>query len=134
MNVKTFKWTYYNLYLCRLLTIWQDRNIFEPKVQSEMAKIWTAKSLEASNKEGNDNGTSTPPPAKKQKLDSKYYAYTYQSIPIILFVCLVIVLKKIHRKSCKSFNSHWIVWISQIPKRLCCYHLDQHDSQKPHTW
>lgn len=57
--------------VARLLTIWQDRNIFEPKVQSEMAKIWTAKSLEASNKEGNDNGTSTPPPTKKQKLDSR---------------------------------------------------------------
>jgi len=59
--------------VARLLSIWQDRNIFEPKVQSEMAKVWTAKSLEASSTKdsGNDNGASTPPPNKKQKLDSR---------------------------------------------------------------
>ena len=65
-----------------------------------MAKIWTAKSLEASNKEGNDNGTSTPPPTKKQKLDSKYYAYFSKHLAylIILLACLVIVLKNSQEK------------------------------------
>ena len=63
---------------CRLLSIWQDRNIFDAKVQAEIAKVWTAKSLKASSgasKKDSGNAPAvagTPPPAKKPKVDSKF--------------------------------------------------------------
>jgi len=64
----------------RLLAIWQDRNIFDMKVQADMAKIWTAKALEASGgsistASSKDNGhaatAGTPPPTKKPKVDCR---------------------------------------------------------------
>ena len=51
----------------RLLGIWQDRNIFESKVQAEMSKIWTAKTLESSS----EDSSAKPPPAKRAKSDGK---------------------------------------------------------------
>jgi len=63
--------------IARLLSIWQDRNIFDAKVQAEIAKVWTAKSLKASSgasKKDSGNAPAvagTPPPAKKPKVDSR---------------------------------------------------------------
>ena len=50
----------------RLLKIWQDRNIFEPKIQADLSKIWTTKVLETA---AADDGVKTPPqpPSKKPK-------------------------------------------------------------------
>ena len=56
----------------RLLKIWQDRNIFESKIQADLSRIWTAKILEAAAEE-HDNDPKTPPPPKKQKLGKKMY-------------------------------------------------------------
>lgn len=55
----------------RLLKIWQDRNIFESKIQADLSRIWTAKILEAAAEE-NDNDPKTPPPPKKQKLENHH--------------------------------------------------------------
>jgi len=62
--------------VARLLAIWQDRGIFDNKVQSEMAKIWTSRSLAqaSSGGGGNNNAKATdstpPPPAKKPKIEA----------------------------------------------------------------
>jgi len=55
----------------RLLKIWQDRNIFDAKIQADLSKIWTTKILEAAIA---DNGSKTPPqpPHKKAKTDSHH--------------------------------------------------------------
>lgn len=55
----------------RLLKIWQDRNIFESKIQADLSRIWTAKILEAAAEE-HDNDPKTPPPPKKQKLENHH--------------------------------------------------------------
>ena len=52
----------------RLLKIWQDRNIFEPKIQADLSRIWTAKILEAAAADKDDEPKTPPhPPSKKQK-------------------------------------------------------------------
>ena len=60
--------------VARLLAIWQDRGIFDNKVQSEMAKIWTTRSLAQASGGGNNNAKATdstpPPPAKKPKIEA----------------------------------------------------------------
>lgn len=55
----------------RLLKIWQDRNIFEPKIQADLSKIWTTKVLETA---AADDGVKTPPqpPSKKPKTDNHH--------------------------------------------------------------
>jgi len=56
--------------VARLLSIWQDRNIFDPKVQAHMAKIWTAKNLESSHSSSSgalNSSSDEPPPAKKSR-------------------------------------------------------------------
>jgi len=55
----------------RLLKIWQDRNIFEPKIQADLSKIWTTKVLETAVA---DDGVKTPPqpPSKKPKTDNHH--------------------------------------------------------------
>ena len=52
----------------RLLKIWQDRNIFEPKIQSDLSRIWTAKILEAAAADNDDEPKTPPhPPSKKPR-------------------------------------------------------------------
>lgn len=52
----------------RLLKIWQDRNIFEPNIQSDLSRIWTAKILEAAAADNDDEPKTPPQPvAKKPK-------------------------------------------------------------------
>ena len=54
----------------RLLKIWQDRCIFEPKVQADLSKVWTEKILEAAAADDdlNDDPKTPPhPPAKKPR-------------------------------------------------------------------
>ena len=54
----------------RLLKIWQDRNIFDPKIQADLSRIWTAKILEAAAAEDNDEDepkTPPHPPPKKPR-------------------------------------------------------------------
>ena len=43
----------------RLLNIWQERNIFDPKIQTDLQRIWTKKSLEVAAENLKD--ASTPP-------------------------------------------------------------------------
>ena len=50
----------------RLLKIWQDRNIFEPKIQSDLSRIWTAKILEAAAADKDDEPKTPPQPASKK--------------------------------------------------------------------
>jgi len=56
----------------RLVKIWQDRNIFEPKIQSDLSKIWTAKTLEAAAADHDEPKTPPHPPAKKHKSDNHH--------------------------------------------------------------
>merc|ERR1719411_1016980 len=55
----------------RLLKIWQDRAIFDSKIQADLSKIWTTKILEAAIA---DDGVKTPPqpPNKKVKTDTHH--------------------------------------------------------------
>jgi len=55
----------------RLLKIWQDRAIFDSKIQADLSKIWTTKILEAAIA---DDGVKTPPqpPNKKVKTDAHH--------------------------------------------------------------
>ena len=50
----------------RLLKIWQDRNIFEPKIQSDLSRIWTAKILEAAAADNDDEPKTPPQPVSKK--------------------------------------------------------------------
>merc|ERR1712048_445559 len=47
--------------ISRLVGIWKERNIFDPKVQEELGKIWSKKSNEPGTPPG------TPPPPKKPR-------------------------------------------------------------------
>jgi hypothetical protein len=55
------------------LTIWQERNIFEPKIQTELQRVWTKKSLEAAAENLKEetpkvqNDEPKTPPKKKAK-------------------------------------------------------------------
>jgi len=49
----------------RLITIWEERSIFDDKNLSEMKKLWDKKSAEV--EVANDNEPGTPPPMKKIK-------------------------------------------------------------------
>ena len=51
----------------RLVKIWQDRNIFEPKIQSDLSKIWTAKTLAVAAADHDEPKTPPHPPPKKHK-------------------------------------------------------------------
>ena len=58
----------------RLLKIWQDRAIFDSKIQADLSKIWTAKILEAAIA---DDGVKTPPqpPNKKVKTGKRLLCF-----------------------------------------------------------
>lgn len=57
----------------RLLKIWQDRNIFEPNIQSDLSRIWTAKILEAAAADNDDEPKTPPQPvAKKPKSENHH--------------------------------------------------------------
>ena len=53
----------------RLLSIWQDRSIFDLKIQTELSKIWTNKSLESATTTANTDHDE--PVAKKPKTPQK---------------------------------------------------------------
>ncbi|XP_059082756.1 regulation of nuclear pre-mRNA domain-containing protein 1B-like [Tigriopus californicus] len=53
----------------RLLSIWKDRIIFDPKVQVDLDRIWATKSLEM---KAVPDPLTSPPSAKKSKLDSPH--------------------------------------------------------------
>lgn len=55
--------------ISRLVGIWKERNIFDPKVQGDLSKIWSKKSGEPSSPPKNDSGTppGTPPLPKKPR-------------------------------------------------------------------
>merc|ERR1712179_59400 len=58
----------------RLINIWNERSIFEGKIQTDLSRIWTTKTLEkaADNSPslGVISGVSAPPPIKKSKMGS----------------------------------------------------------------
>ena len=58
----------------RLLKIWQDRAIFDSKIQADLSKIWTTKILEAAIA---DDGVKTPPqpPNKKIKTGKRLFCF-----------------------------------------------------------
>ena len=56
----------------RLLTIWNERSIFEAKIQTELQRVWTKKTLEAQAEKIKDtpDEPKTPPP-KKPKIGKR---------------------------------------------------------------
>ena len=67
--------------ISRLLNIWQERNIFDPKIQTDLQRIWTKKSLEAA-AENLKEATTPPdepktPPVKKPKIGFNIFTETF---------------------------------------------------------
>ena len=58
--------------IARLLTIWHERSIFEVKIQTELQRVWTKKTLEAQaeNMKDTSDQPRTPPP-KKPKIGER---------------------------------------------------------------
>ena len=76
----------------RLLNIWKERTIFEPKIQNEMSRIWATKALEmkASSLGGDSEKATAAGAANKRKASGEFssmsVSYTHLTLPTTPYV------------------------------------------------